>query len=56
MSTQSILRNIVIEDEKSAAVFVEALEKAEKAAAQTKITTNIQVKEVKGKELKAYFG
>ena len=56
MATQSIKKNIVIDDKSSAAAFVEALEKA--AAIATKSTPqNYNVKELKGSNnIKAFFG
>lgn len=56
MATQSIKKNIVIDDKSSATAFVEALEKA--AAIATKSTPqNYNVKEIKGSNnIKAFFG
>lgn len=56
MATQSIKKNIVIHDKNSAAVFVEALEKA--AAIATKpASRDYSVKELKGtKNIKDFFG
>ena len=55
MATQSIKKNIVIHDQDSATVFVEALEKA--ASIATKPTSNnCNVKELKGAQnIKAFF-
>lgn len=56
MATQSIKKNIVIHDKNSAAVFVEAMEKA--AAIATKSTSSdYNVKELKGKKnIRDFFG
>ena len=47
MPTNSIKKNIVIRDKKSAAAFVEALEKAA-AIAETPSPCNYSVRELKG--------
>lgn len=54
MATQSIMKNIVIRDEKAAIVFVEALEKA--ASSQKQATSpNYTVNELKGEQIRRFF-
>ena len=56
MATQSIKKNIVIDDKSSATAFVEALEKAAAIATKSK-PQNYNVKELKGSNnIKAFFG
>lgn len=56
MPTESIKKNIIIDDESSAEAFVEALEKA--AAIATEVTLqSCNVKELKGSDnIKAFLG
>lgn len=56
MATQSIKKNIAIHDKNSAAVFVEALEKAASIATKP-VFHDYSVKELKGaKNIKDFFG
>ena len=55
MATQSIMKNIVIRDEKAAIAFEEALEKA--ALSQKQATfPNYTVNELKGEQIRRFFG
>lgn len=56
MPTESIKKNILINDESSAAAFVEALERAAAIAIEL-ISQNCNVKELKGSDnIKAFLG
>ena len=55
MATQSIMKNIVIRDEKAATALVEALEKAYVSNKQT-TSPDYTVKEIKGEQIKKFFG
>ena len=56
MATQSIKKNIIISDEKSASIFVEALEKAATIATKSD-SYSYKVTELKGADrIKAFLG
>ena len=55
VATQSILKNVVIRDEKSALALVEALEKAstfQKPSTSPEYTVN----DIKGEQIRKFFG
>lgn len=55
MATQSIMKNIVIRDEKSALALVEALEKA--AASEKPLTSpKYTVNDIKKEQVRQFFG
>lgn len=56
MTTQSIKKNIVIDEKDSALAFVEALEKAESIASKS-VSRDFSVKEIQGvNNIKAFLG
>ena len=54
MATQSIMKNIVIRDEKSAVAFVEALEKAA-ASDKQPVSSGYTVTQIKGADVRKFF-
>lgn len=55
MATQSIMKNIVINEPGAAEIFINALEKAAEAA-ETSISQNIEYEDVKGEDIKKFLG
>lgn len=55
MSTQSIIKNIVIDEANAAEIFIDALEKASEAS-KTSVPHHIEYEDVKGEEIKKFLG
>lgn len=55
MATQSIMKNIVINELNAAEIFINALEKAVETA-ETSISNNIEYEDIKGEEIKKFLG
>lgn len=55
MATQSIMKNIVISEPKAAEIFVDALEKAAKAAKHSRFH-EVDSQDLTKDDLKNYFG
>lgn len=55
MATQSIMKNIVIRDEKSALALVEALEKAE-VSEKPLTSPEYTVNDIKKEQIRKFFG
>lgn len=55
VATQSILKNVVIRDEKSALALVEALEKAS-TSQKPSTSPEYTVNDIKGEQIRKFFG
>lgn len=55
VATQSILKNVVIRDEKSALALVEALEKAS-TSQKPSTAPEYTVNDIKGEQIRKFFG
>ncbi len=55
MSTQSIIKNIVIDESNAAEIFINALEEASKAS-ETSVPNPIEYEDVKREDIKKFLG
>ena len=55
MSTQSIIKNIVIDESNAAEIFINALEEASKAS-ETSVSNHIEYEDVKRTDIKKFLG